>query len=217
MGIVEERPMHILYQTTCLVNGKKYIGVHNGSNELYLGSGDALKNAIKRYGRKKFVRETLFEFATEEEAYAKEAEIVTEEIVKDPTYYNINVGGHRPPNATGRKIEDTSAYSKANKKKWSDPEYRERASASMSKAWKRTDERLEQLRTMNIGRKLTADHTQKLHEGRRKSAQVWTITDGDQTWSMSIREFSEMTNSSEGSIRQCVRLRGRYRHWFFTR
>lgn len=209
--------MHILYQTTCLVNGKKYIGVHNGSNELYLGSGAALKNAVKRYGRKKFVRETLFEFVTEEEAYAKEAEIVTEEIVKDPTYYNINVGGHRPPSPMGRKIEDTSAYSKASKKKWSDPEYRERACTSMRAAWNRTPERLEHLRTVNKGRKLSTDHTQKLHEGRRKSAQVWNITDGKQTWTENLTDFCERIGADRASVRGCVWKRGKYKHWTFTR
>lgn len=53
----------ILYKTTNLINSKIYVGVHrlqNTSNSRrYLGSGDALKPAIKKYGRENFTRTTL--------------------------------------------------------------------------------------------------------------------------------------------------------------
>lgn len=49
-----------IYKTTNLVNGKIYIGqsIHF-KNKSYLGSGISLTNAVKRYGRKNFKRETL--------------------------------------------------------------------------------------------------------------------------------------------------------------
>ena len=43
----------ILYETTNLINNKKYIGVHKtiDLNDGYLGSGIYLRNAIKKYGK----------------------------------------------------------------------------------------------------------------------------------------------------------------------
>ena len=153
--------MHIVYETTCLVNGKKYIGVHNKDDDDYLGSGKLIRRAIKRYGRTKFVRETLFSYNTAEEAYAKEAELVTPEVCSSHNYYNINLGGFQPPDCTGLKRKNTQKYAEANSRKWKDPEYRNRLSKSMSEAWKRTPERADRLRTQNIGRKLSPEHTEK--------------------------------------------------------
>lgn len=52
----------IIYKTTNLVNGRIYIGQHwcdTDEFDGYLGSGVSLTNAIKRYGRNNFKRETL--------------------------------------------------------------------------------------------------------------------------------------------------------------
>lgn len=50
----------IIYITTCLVNGKVYIGqtIH-WQDKSYLGSGVALCEAVKKYGRSKFKRKIL--------------------------------------------------------------------------------------------------------------------------------------------------------------
>ena len=103
---------YIVYKTTCLINGKYYIGKHQTENpdifDGYLGNSiwvnrtDRLKNpqfpfhfAVKKYRVKNFKRETLYVFDTEEEAYAKEAEIVTEDFIKDNMNYNVILGGKR--------------------------------------------------------------------------------------------------------------------------
>ena len=49
----------IIYITTNLINGKKYIGKDETNNPKYLGSGLELKHAIKKYGRENFIKETL--------------------------------------------------------------------------------------------------------------------------------------------------------------
>lgn len=81
-----------LYKTTNLVNGKFYYGIHTGPVvervRLYLGSGILIKQAIKKYGRENFKREVLETFDDYSSAYAREAEVVTEELVKDPMCYN---------------------------------------------------------------------------------------------------------------------------------
>jgi group I intron endonuclease len=84
----------IVYQTTNKINGKIYIGVHKHLKEdSYLGSGAALKKAIKKHGRKSFKRETLFEFDSKREAYKKEEELVTESFIARRDTYNMKPGG----------------------------------------------------------------------------------------------------------------------------
>lgn len=86
---------HIVYETTCLVNNKIYIGKHSTENldDGYLGSGVVLSKAIKKHGKEKFKRENLFVFDNEEEAMSKEAELVTLEFVLRDDTYNVAVGG----------------------------------------------------------------------------------------------------------------------------
>lgn len=86
---------HTIYLTTNIFNQKKYIGKHSTEDldDCYLGSGRALKMAIKKYGRETFTKEILFVFDTEEEMDRKEIEMVNESIARDPQYYNMSPGG----------------------------------------------------------------------------------------------------------------------------
>ena len=86
---------YCVYQTTNLINGKIYVGVHATLklDDSYLGSGKLLLQAIKKYGRKNFKKEIQFIFESEEQMYQKEAEIVTREFIQRPNTYNITEGG----------------------------------------------------------------------------------------------------------------------------
>lgn len=86
---------YIIYQTTNIINGKKYIGKHvtNDLNDGYLGSGIVLNRAILKYGRESFTREILFFLESEDELNAKEQEIITADIVLSEDYYNVAYGG----------------------------------------------------------------------------------------------------------------------------
>jgi group I intron endonuclease len=94
----------ILYQTTNNINGKIYVGVHkladNYRSKNYLGSGDNLQKAIKKYKRENFTRITLAEFSCFEDAYAAEAGMVTEEFIKRSDTYNMSLGGWGGVNLT---------------------------------------------------------------------------------------------------------------------
>ena len=119
--------MYILYKTTNRVNGKYYIGVTNGNNPRYKGSGTALKEAIKLHGIANFSREVLETFDNEIDAYIREAEIVNHEFVKDRNTYNIKVGGK---GGTGQQKSEShkQQLSEAIKYKYkNDPEYRKKA------------------------------------------------------------------------------------------
>lgn len=92
--------MHIIYQTTNLINKKIYVGYHNQVSDTfdgYLGSGHALLKAIHKYGKQHFIRETLYVFEDECSALLKEKEIVNEEFLKRTDIYNMTLGGGKPP------------------------------------------------------------------------------------------------------------------------
>lgn len=87
--------MYTIYKTTNLVNQKTYIGVHKTTNpnDSYMGSGTAIKNAIKKYGKDNFHKEILFIFETPEEAFAKEKELVNDTYINTDKNYNETIGG----------------------------------------------------------------------------------------------------------------------------
>ena len=95
----------IVYRTENKVNGKFYYGVHNGTNDNYLGSGKLLKWAISKYGRENFIRRTIKEFDTADEAYAFERLLVDSDFVNRDDCYNVTEGGNKPPTNTGHSEE----------------------------------------------------------------------------------------------------------------
>lgn len=105
--------VYTVYKSINLKNGKFYVGVHKTENpdDGYLGSGEQIRNAVKKYGRDSFKKEVLDIFPDSDAAYAREAEIVNEEFVKDPMTYNIHVGGF------GKGIEVANALGLNNKGK----------------------------------------------------------------------------------------------------
>lgn len=108
---------HIVYRTTCIVNNKIYIGKHSTNilDDGYLGSGDLILAAIKKYGKENFIREILFIFQTEKDALDKEEELVTENFVSRDDNYNIALGGGNP--TRGRKLSDETRRKMSNSKK----------------------------------------------------------------------------------------------------
>ena len=82
------------YVTTNTKNGKKYIGSHSGSVEdNYLGSGKALKLAVKKYGRENFVRDVLSVTTTREEAFFNERFLIEMYKTMFPLGYNLSPTG----------------------------------------------------------------------------------------------------------------------------
>lgn len=87
--------IYIVYKTTNLINNKFYIGKHKQDSyefDGYLGSGTIIKDAIKKYGKESFLRETLATFMTEEECYIAEKDILSN-LWEDPDCYNLESGG----------------------------------------------------------------------------------------------------------------------------
>lgn len=103
---------YIVYETTNLINGKLYVGVHKTEDpdifDGYIGCGVSKKDqkkhinigfpaAVHKYGYDNFSRKILFTYpdtlAGMMAAYDKEAEIVNEEWVRSDLNYNLVVGG----------------------------------------------------------------------------------------------------------------------------
>lgn len=95
---MSKKKYYIVYKTTNLINNKIYIGVHGQDlppNEFdgYLGSGKVLLNSVLKYGKENFIRETLFFYKKEMEAYRKEESLVTLDFTLKETNYNMIPGG----------------------------------------------------------------------------------------------------------------------------
>jgi group I intron endonuclease len=98
--------MNFVYLTTNLVNGKQYVGSHEGNlNDSYLGSGKILRMAIKKYGIENFQREVIVKCDPSinlilEEKYIKEYNTL------QPNGYNISPTGGTNKNG-GKLSEET--------------------------------------------------------------------------------------------------------------
>lgn len=85
-----------VYKTTNLINGKIYIGVrtykYNDKDDSYLGTGIAIKAAIKKYGANSFKRNILL-VAKASYCYEIEQKLVNEVWILSSKNYNISLGG----------------------------------------------------------------------------------------------------------------------------
>jgi group I intron endonuclease len=86
---------YILYQITNIINNKIYIGVHktHDLDDGYMGSGKVICSAINKYGIENFIKTILEVFDNEQEMYAREKEVVTEEFLLRENVYNLRKGG----------------------------------------------------------------------------------------------------------------------------
>lgn len=150
-------PKFLIYMVVNTLNGKYYIGAHTcrasgnchratkGKRCTYMGSGKALKAAIRKHGSRYFVRYVLSTVDTEERMYALEAELVNVAFVSDPKTYNSVVGGRdgvfRTPgvseavNKSSHTWERTEEYrrrsSEAQIRRFEDPAARQKISRAM--------------------------------------------------------------------------------------
>jgi hypothetical protein len=83
-----------IYKITNTINGRWYIGKHNGTDSNYMGSGKLLKQAYKKYGQENFVKEILESCSCETELNLREQEWINKtNATTDPMSYNLANGG----------------------------------------------------------------------------------------------------------------------------
>lgn len=136
--------MAIVYCTTNLINGKKYIGSHKDNNSKYLGSGVLLAKAIKKYGKENFVREIIWE-GDESDRYAIEEKTILELFAVDnPNYYNVSHKGTGLPKGFKWSKEILDRYRETRKERFN--KYRESKIADFIK----TDAGKKHIKELNI-------------------------------------------------------------------
>lgn len=86
---------HYIYKTTNNINGKYYYGKHSSvkENDIYIGSGTALRHAKEKYGNENFTKEILAYCDSSEDALELEEMVVTQEEINNDMCYNIKLGG----------------------------------------------------------------------------------------------------------------------------
>ncbi len=121
-----------IYITTNLLNGRKYIGQKRGSvRPSYLGSGIAIKEAIKKYGKICFDVELLEIANSLEELNALEIKYIKEyNALNNSEFYNIALGGNcwGSPHLieTRKKMSQKAMGRTANNKGIPNPKQREK-------------------------------------------------------------------------------------------
>ena len=114
-----------IYKTTCLVNGKIYIGKHEGrENDNYLGSGEMFQRALRKYGKENFKREILRRCETLHELRIWEHVYIKKYHSQDPNIgYNIASGDVNSSEYNPAKLPEVrEKIRKATKKRMSNPE-----------------------------------------------------------------------------------------------
>jgi group I intron endonuclease len=80
----------VIYLTTNLINGKKYIGKDSNDNPKYLGSGVLLLEDIKKYGKENFKKETLEYCYSDEELTLRETYWISKfNALNSNEFYNL--------------------------------------------------------------------------------------------------------------------------------
>lgn len=178
----------VIYKTTNLLNGKIYIGQDSANRKFYMGSGNAISNALKKYGKENFKKEILCHCTSKQELDEKEIfYIKLYNSTNRKIGYNISEGGK---GALGVKLTEKrkQIISNANKGKIMSPETRKKISIAhtgriFSEKHKQkissnhhnvsgknnpmfgkthTEKTKKFLKKINLGRKPTAEQIQKM-------------------------------------------------------
>ena len=190
-----------IYKTTNLLNGKYYIGQHKTNNieDNYLGSGYALKRAIKKYGKDNFKREILAYAYSQEELNELENKILSNHY-QDDNCYNLIAGGNcsgcseetrqkMSILAKSRVVSEKTKkiHSEQSKKMWENPEHKQKMSQKMKQRYQSIEERRKTGERSKEFFKNHPDIQQKCIENMHKaSRKYWSDENNRKKFSESI-------------------------------
>jgi group I intron endonuclease len=161
---------HIIYLTRNLINHKIYIGKHStwNLNDGYLGSGTAMLNAIKKYGRENFERTILHYCYDEEQMYEYEEYIVDKLFIERKDTYNLvtgGVGGRLASKETKKKISKSLIGNQYHKDILNSEETRKKMSEA-SKGKPKSEEHKIKIRESLQGKTHSEERKRKNSEGQ---------------------------------------------------
>ena len=159
-----------IYETTNLINGKKYIGKHKSSkfDKNYYGSGIAINRALNKYGKENFEVRLIEEIETNQDYLDLREMYYIEKYnaVKDNNYYNYSYGGEN------EGWSGVNRARKENPERWKEimnrPEHKRKISESQKEIMKDPEAR-KKISKANTGRKRT-DAQKELISRRTKEA-----------------------------------------------
>ena len=157
-----------IYKTTNLVNGKIYIGQHNGTKKHYIGSGKLLKTAIKKYGKENFKREILEYCDNVDHANEREIIWIAKYDSRNPSIgYNLAYGGASHSEEARKKLSEA----KKGKKR---AEFSKEHKRKLSEVWKgrkHSEETRRKMSEWQIGKKLSEDTKKKISEANKNPSE----------------------------------------------
>lgn len=159
-----------IYLTTCLVNGKKYIGqsINQRNKNTYLGSGIAFKCALRKYGKDNFKKTILVDdVSCLNELNKLEREFIRKYDCIIPNGYNLDLGGTNK----GRMSEATKAKMIKSKTGKKYTEKQRIANSESHKGLKLSDETKKKIGdanrgkpSWNKGKKMPKGHSEKMRK-----------------------------------------------------
>jgi len=166
---MKEKRYHTVYRTTCLPNGKQYIGVHSTDilDDEYLGSSKSLKDDIRLFGTDCFDKEILIIYQDRQLALQKEKELVDLCWIHRKDTYNLSEGGAAYPH--GYRVfspEHRAKLSLAGRKKTLSPEHRTRIS-NATRGKLVSPETRNKIRNARLGKHLSDEARAKITASHR--------------------------------------------------
>lgn len=166
--------INLIYITTNLTNGKQYVGKHTTEKEDddYLGSGEILNKAIKKYGKESFKKETIEICESLSELNEKEVFWIKEKNTLHPNGYNLTEGGtggdtfSNSPN----KEQTRKRRSEAIKKYWDNLSGEDKEKRiNLIRGKQRSEESKKRYSIAKKGIKKSAEHLKNLSRSLKKS------------------------------------------------
>jgi len=158
-----------IYLTTCLVNGKKYVGQSINKRDIntYLGSGTIFKEALKKYGKENFVKTVLLNnIVCLDELNKLEREYISKYDCILPNGYNLDLGGTnkgQKSNATKDKIKKSRTGQYTEKQRIANIESHKGLKLS-DKTKAKISLSMKGKPSWNKGKKMPKGHSEKMRE-----------------------------------------------------
>ena len=184
------KKIYFIYETTNLINGKRYRGFHYGTvDDSYLGTSLLLHRAIKKYGRRNFKREILEICDSFHHALQRESYFVDEKWVDRDDTYNLKTGGLGGCRHSKNSIE---------------------LMRRSHQGYITSEETKEKLRKISSGKKQDKEHVRKRTAHLIRGVRQYDINGKLIAEFLSMAEATVVTKINKGNIMSCCQMNRRH-------